>query len=178
LGVSYTHHYKSGLIACGNHTENVLGWFSYADIGSMGVFQPLGDLTKVEIFELAKYLNEEYYNDEVIPKSLYDGTTKPAAELEDSSEDPFDYYLMSHICARIIRYQTPPKQLIADMSISMNFSKYSVDEISKNVYEAFRRSKLSVYKRAQSAPILILSNRSMGFSSREPILNSFDHTTI
>lgn len=171
LGFSYTHKNKSGILACGNHTENVLGWFSFGDIGSMGVYQPIGDLTKTEIFELAEHINA-VEGIEIIPKNLYDGSMKPAAELEDSSEDPFDYYLMSIICEKIIRNGYTPDQIIKGLCTNYELSKkYSVEDIKKNVYEAWKRSKISVYKRGQSAPILILSNRSMGFSSRETIIN-------
>lgn len=172
IGFALTHKNKSGILACGNHTENVLGWFSFGDIGSMGVMQPIGDLTKVEIFELADHINTTNKR-EIIPKCLYDGSMKPAAELEDSSEDPFDYVIMSHICERIIRYGQSPSQIMEDMEISLKFATYSREVLLNAVNEAWRRSKFSVYKRAQSAPVLILSNRSIGFSSRETIINHY-----
>lgn len=173
IGFALTHKNKSGLLACGNHTENVLGFFTFADIGSMGVMQPIGDLTKVEVFELAEYINK-INSCEIIPKCLYDGSMKPSAELEDNSgDDPFDYVLMSHICERIIRYGQVPSQILEDMEISFKFNSYSREVLSNAVNEAWKRSKFSVYKRAQSAPVLILSNRSIGFSSRETIINHF-----
>ena len=173
LGFSVTHKHKSGILACGNHTENVLGFFTFADIGSMGVMQPVGDLTKVEIFEIAEYINR-HEGREIIPKKLYDGTMKPSAELEDNTgDDPFDYEVMSHICERIIRHGYTPHQIIEEMEISLKFKEYSREYLHNTVHDAWKRSKFSVYKRAQSAPVLILSNRSIGFSSRETIINHY-----
>lgn len=171
-GVSLTHYHKSALVSCGNHTENSLSWFSLGDIGNFcGIYQPVGDLSKTEIFDLCRYINEVYEGREVIPASLYDGSVKPAAELEDSSVDPFNYILMSHICEMLVRYQYSPEKLITHMMINMKYRDYGADVIRENVYEAFRRIKMGAFKRAQSSPVLILSNRSFGFSMRDPILN-------
>lgn len=173
LGFSYTHKNKSGIVACGNHTENVLGFFGFGDIGSMGVYQPIGDLTKTEIYALARYINEEVEKREVIPACLYDGSMKPAAELEDNNEDPFDYEIMSVICEKIIRQGETPNQIIDELTRTRNYRNYTTDEIKDNVNKAWVLSKRSVFKRAQSAPVLILSNRSIGFSSRETIINHY-----
>jgi NAD+ synthetase len=172
LGFAKANRNKTGILACGNHTENVLGWFTYGDIGSMGVLQPIGDLTKTEIFELCEFINCNK-NDEIIPTKLFDGSMKPAAELEDSKEDPFDYYLMSFICERIIRYGEVPSEIMSIIKMNGNFSKYPESVLYDNVILAWHKSKLSVYKRAQSAPVLILSNRSIGFSSRETIIDHY-----
>jgi len=173
LGFSYTHKYKSGVVACGNHTENVLGFFGFGDIGSMGVYQPIGDLTKVELYELAKCINEEIEHCEIIPKRLYNGEMKPAAELEDIKEDPFDYEIMSVICEKIIREGETPKQIFNELRTAFRYSGLSDEYLSENIDKAWTLSKRSVYKRAQSAPVLILSNRSIGFSSRETIINHY-----
>jgi NAD+ synthase (glutamine-hydrolysing) len=173
LGFSYTHKNKSGIVACGNHTENVLGFFGFGDIGSMGVYQPIGDMTKTEIYDLARYINEEVEHKEIIPACLYDGTMKPAAELEDNNEDPFDYEIMSVICEKIIRLGETPDQIYAEMSTAHPYKKYTKEYIKENVDKAWVLSKRSVFKRAQSAPVLILSNRSIGFSSRETIINHY-----
>ncbi|MFW9313357.1 hypothetical protein ACN9ON_12685, partial [Glaesserella parasuis] len=92
--------------------------------------------------------------------------------------DPFDYFLMSGICAEIIRHRKTAKQLMADFDAKTltpdyfptrwaDVYDYDRDVFEANAKDAVRRSKISVYKSAQSAPILILSPRSRGFSARE-----------
>jgi NAD+ synthase (glutamine-hydrolysing) len=173
-------------VATGNHTEIVEGWANFHDIGSIGVHSIIGDLTKIEVFEFAKWINEKIYKREIIPHELYDGTIKPAAELVDASEDPFDYFVRSGIDAEMIRNRKMPEQLIKDFKdhkLTSEFFpkgwdgkdvyKLTEEEFTKQVYEAFKNSKRSVFKAAQSAPIVIISPRSRGFSNRETIINYY-----
>ncbi|NJO88897.1 MAG: hypothetical protein HC831_08030 [Chloroflexia bacterium] len=103
-GLAASHRFGSGIVATGNHTEIVLGWASFHDIGSIGVHALIGDLTKLELFELADYINHELYGEEVIPHDIYNGTFKPSAELPDApGDDPIDYSIYSGICSLLIR---------------------------------------------------------------------------
>ncbi|OGJ17878.1 hypothetical protein A3K73_08025 [Candidatus Pacearchaeota archaeon RBG_13_36_9] len=69
----------------------------YGDVG--GAFAPLGDLNKIEVVELAKYLNKEVFKEEVIPKSLIPDELwqfrkdqiEPSAELKDNQVDPMKF---------------------------------------------------------------------------------------
>jgi len=112
-GLASCHRFKSGIVACGNHTEIVLGWASFHDIGSIGVHSPIGDLTKLELFELCKHINKRFhslgYVEHVIPEDLFNGKIIPAAELPDSKYDPIDYYIQSGLCAEIIRMRKTKK---------------------------------------------------------------------
>jgi len=186
IGLSIANFVGAGIVSTGNHTENVLGWFTFHDIGSIGVYQPIGDLSKLELFDLSGYINQ-CYGSELIPKELWDEEcrTQPAAELADSSDDPFDYQIYSGICAEIIRARKLPRDLIRDFDMrrlnedafpaTKHFDYYADREkFEKAVNDAYARSKRSVYKCAQAAPLLILSPRSRGFSSRETILNFYD----
>jgi NAD+ synthase (glutamine-hydrolysing) len=184
-GLALCHHFKTGIVATGNHTEMVLGWATFHDIGSVGVHSPIADLTKLEIFALAKYINQ-YYADEIIPASLYDGSVKPAAELVDAKDDPFDYRIISGICASLIRERKNPTQIMADFDekcLNPDFfpevdGEIIYDFCSRKVFQenvdlAFRLSKRSVYKQAQAAPIVCISPRTRGFSSRETLINFY-----
>ncbi len=185
-GLAASHHFKSGILATGNHTEVVLGWASFHDIGSVGVHAPIGDLTKLEVYGLAAYINERF-GKEIIPKALYDGSFQPRAELADSFEDPFDYYVMSGICAEIIRNRKGFTALIEDYknrTLTPDFfppdpsgrtiyQHCGMEEFKRQVEEAIRRSQASVFKSAQAAPTVIISPRSRGFSSRETIINKY-----
>lgn len=183
-GLATSHTFKTGIVAAGNHTEIVEGWASFHDIGSIGVHSLIGDLTKLELYEFAKFINS-WFKKEVIPHVLYDGTVKPAAELADADEDPLDYYVRSGICAMLIRDKSAPtdiirlfvlKQLPEDYFTPYPDGKtvydvYTTDGFIDQVKQCYNNSKRSVYKTAQSAPTVIISPRSRGFSSRETILN-------
>ena len=186
-GLASCHRFNSGIVACGNHTEIVLGWASFHDIGSIGVHSPIGDLTKLELFELCKHINKRFhslgYVEHVIPEGLYNGKIIPAAELPDSKYDPIDYYIQSGLCAEIIRMRKTKKQLISDFEnkrLTEDFfpkdiyEKYTMEQFVKEVDFTLRKSRISVFKAAQGAPIVILSPRSRGFSNRETIINKYE----
>jgi len=185
-GLAACHRFNSGIVACGNHTEIVLGWASFHDIGSIGVHSPIGDLTKLELFELCKHINKKFhklgYVEHVIPEGLFNGKITPAAELPDSMEDPIDYYIQSGLCAEIIRCKKTKTQLINDFEnkrLTKDFfpediyEKYTMEQFITEVDFTLRKSRISVFKAAQAAPIVILSPRSRGFSNRETIINKY-----
>lgn len=185
-GLAACHRFNSGIVACGNHTEIVLGWSSFHDIGSIGVHSPVGDLTKLELYEFCECINDRFMNlgyvDHVIPEELYNGKITPAAELPDSKYDPIDYYIQSGLCAEVIRNRKSKNQLLKDFSdkkLTPDFfptdvyEKYTIDQFSKEVDFTMRKSRISVFKAAQGAPIVILSPRSRGFSNRETIINKY-----
>jgi NAD+ synthase (glutamine-hydrolysing) len=187
-GLAAAHTFGSAIVATGNHTEIVLGWANFHDIGSVGVMSLIGDLTKVEIFQLAKYINEKIYNDEIIPKNLYDGSTDPAAELADANKDPWDYYVVSGICALLIRRMKSIEEIL-DMFINHSlpsdyfpknpfghdvYNLVDFEEFKKNVIICFNRCKANVFKSAQAAPVVMISPISRGFSTREVIINKYE----
>jgi len=185
-GLTSTRHFKSAIAATGNHTEIVHGWSTFHDIGSVGAHSPLGDLTKVEVFEIADHINRRAGH-EIIPKGLYDGTVPPMAELADAKEDPFDYYVISGIDAEMIRNRKSVDDIIqAYRRHTLTAEFFPPGPDGKDVYarvdlkgfadatwDAFERSKRSVFKAAQAAPIVIISPRSRGFSDRETIINRY-----
>lgn len=185
-GLSASHLFGSGIVATGNHTEIVLGWANFHDIGSIGAHSIIGDMTKMEIFEMARFINAKYRK-EIIPTNLYDGSTKPAAELADAKDDPFDYYLVSGICAEIIRENKDLSDLISDYQNKKLKQEYfprypdgrSIYEVVNEeqfinaVDMCFKKSRTSVFKSAQGAPVVIISPRSRGFSNRETIINKY-----
>lgn len=206
FGLSITNYLSAigkpaGILATGNHTENVLGWCNFHDIGSVGVMQPIGDLTKLEVVQLGAWLNQRY-NAELVPWEIINGAMPdrvleavighergdpaqrvvPMAELGDAREDPFDYYVYSGVCAYLIRDRETPESLMErfdSRSLSVDYFpaeliySYSRSVFEAACYDAESRSRRSVYKTAQHAPALIQSRRSRGFSSRETLINHF-----
>ncbi|MFW6273203.1 MAG: nitrilase-related carbon-nitrogen hydrolase [bacterium] len=181
-GISASHQFKTGIVATGNHTEIVLGWASFHDIGSIGVHAIIGDLTKIELFELSEYINKSEGR-EIIPVDIFNGKFKPAAELPDANEDPIDYWVQSGICASLIRDRKSKEDLIVDFKNNLLNTDYfpKMDEVYKYNEEqwdeqldfAISKMRFSVFKAAQGAPTVIISPRSRGFSNRETLINFY-----
>jgi NAD+ synthase (glutamine-hydrolysing) len=176
----------TGILPTGNHTENYLGWCNFHDIGSIGVMQIIGDLTKTEIFALCEYINKDKYHN-AIPLELLDGRVEPMAELDDTDVDPFDYYLRSGISAEMLRERATPASLVEQFDLKMlNKHSFPGDKIYtysravfiENCEDTARRSQKSVYKSGQHAPILVLSKRSRGFSARETLINHYRWSSV
>ena len=186
-GLSSTHYFKTAIVSTGNHTEIVLGWANFHDIGSIGVHAIIGDLSKTELFEFAKYINENIKCTKPIPEELYNGEVLPAAELVDTTVDPYDYFIVSGICCEMIRKKKDPFTLIEDYKNSnltidyfpLNWEGKSIyenctlEEFEKEVWKAFNSAKISVFKAGQAAPTAIISPRSRGFSNREANINKW-----
>jgi NAD+ synthetase len=183
-GLASTHIFGSGIVATGNHTEIVLGWATFHDIGSIGVHALIGDLTKMELYELARYINKFLYQKEVIPPDLFNGKFVPAAELPDAKEDPIDYTVQSGICAMLIRDRKNQKQILKEIYEEIPNPDYfpSIDEVRKYDKEGLKKQiqfavnamKRSVFKAGQGAPTPIISPRSRGFSNRETLINYYN----
>lgn len=90
-----------------NKVESMLGYCTlYGD--SVGAFSPIGDLTKVQLFEIAKELNKRF-GKEVIPVGLLPVIERdamhwemaPSAELKEHQFDPMKWfyhdYLADHL---------------------------------------------------------------------------------
>jgi len=87
--MSFVNQQKGFLINTSNKTELSLGYSTlYGDMA--GTISPLGDLTKPEVYALAKWIN---VSRNVIP--TYVMKRKPSAELRENQVDPFDYERMS-----------------------------------------------------------------------------------
>ncbi len=83
--MSYVNQQKGFLINTSNKTELTLGYSTlYGDMA--GTISPLGDLTKPDVYALARWINRER---NLIPNFVME--RKPSAELREGQVDPFDY---------------------------------------------------------------------------------------
>ncbi len=82
----------------GNKLETAIGYATlYGDVG--GAIAPIADLTKIEIIEMARFINNEVFNREVIPKVLLPTNLwifdkdqiEPSAELKNNQVDPMKF---------------------------------------------------------------------------------------
>jgi NAD+ synthase (glutamine-hydrolysing) len=89
------------LINTSNKTELTLGYGTlYGDLA--GTIGPLGDLTKVEVYEVARWINSKSGKQKaMIPQFVME--RKPSAELKADQVDPFDYETISPELEKLVR---------------------------------------------------------------------------
>ena len=185
---------KYGLIFTnnGNKTEVALGYATlYGDVN--GAVAPIADLYKVQVRELAQFLNAQVYCREVIPENLISGATVPSAELSEAQDvtrglgDPIKYGYHDAVLRQMIEYRRHPVdflQWFVDGAL--------LDEIGWDDREQFRayfpdvqswiadlewvarQVRITTFKRIQAPPIVVLSKRAFGFDLRESQLPAYE----
>ncbi|XOV80578.1 MAG: NAD(+) synthase [Aestuariibacter sp.] len=172
----------------GNKVEIALGYATlYGDVG--GVIAPIGDLTKAEVFDMARYLNQQIFQSEVIPHSLLpddlfrfpEEGIAPSAELRDAQIDPmkFGYHCAMLEKATSFQKAGPEDILIwylnGELHSQLDIRPALLERWGMNEPEAFVADlewfyeciRKSVFKRIQSPPIILTSPSAYGFDIRE-----------
>ena len=169
----------------GNKTELALGYTTlYGDLG--GAVSPIGDLYKVQVFELGRYLNNVVYKREVIPENLLNMKTVPSAELSLEQDvtsgkgDPIKYGYHDAVLRQMIEYRHHPIDFLR-----WYLSGELFDQLQWGNWDTFveyftepqswlddlewiaGQLRTSFFKRVQSPPIIVLSKRAFGFDLRE-----------
>ncbi len=167
----------------GNKLEVALGYATlYGDVN--GVFAPIGDLTKVEVFKMAKYINKWY--GETIPSSLipdddFNFDIAPSAELKENQLDPMKWGYHDRMLELMLEFKKHSPEdfmrwyingeLCTKMRIKDNlFTKYNLDnpKVFIDDLEWFVSTiQKNVFKRVQSPPIVLLSKTAFGYDLRE-----------
>lgn len=146
------------LLNTSNKSELATGYGTlYGDMaGGLGV---LGDCYKVQVYELAKYINR---NIEIIPNNII--TKAPSAELRPDQKDSDslpDYDLLDKVLYQYIEQQKGPDEIK-----QMGFDDALVDRILKMVNK-------NEYKRNQFCPIIRISPKAFGVGRRMPIVGKY-----
>ena len=146
------------LLNTSNKSELATGYGTlYGDMaGGIGV---LGDCYKLQIFELAQYINR---NSEVIPKNIL--IKPPSAELRPGQKDSDslpEYAVLDKILYQYIELQKDPQQIK-----DLGFDAAVVDRILKMV-------NVNEYKRNQFCPIIRISPKAFGVGRRMPIVGKY-----
>ncbi|MHA1732555.1 MAG: NAD(+) synthase [Promethearchaeota archaeon] len=172
----------------GNKLEIALGYATlYGDVG--GAIAPIGDLTKVEVFEMARFLNEEVFHREVvsnalIPDELYRfGRDKiaPTAELKDDQVDPMKFGYHDALLEAMTDFKkVAPSDVLRwylEGTVEENLGvttelleRWGLDDPATFVEDLEWFARLvstSVFKRVQAPPIVITSKSSYGYDIRE-----------
>ena len=178
---------KYGLIftSNGNKTEVALGYATlYGDVS--GAVAPIGDLYKVQVFALARFLNEEVYGHEVVPENLLSGEVVPSAELSAAQDvtkglgDPIKYGYHDAVLRQMIEYRRHGVDFLQwfiagallerlEWGDEARFRDYFPDAQSwvDDLEWIERQLRINYFKRIQAPPIIVLSKRAFGFDLRE-----------
>jgi len=170
---------------CGNKLEAMLGYGTlYGDWG--GAFGPIGDLTKIEVYELAKYINKRFKKEcgfSPIPKSVIDfKVNPPSAELRSNQVDPIKIGYHCAIVEKVMDYRKVGFDQIVkwwhagilhkELDIPLEYMEgvMSAAAFHSDINWVERQMKISVFKRVQSPPNIITSKTAFGYDLRESIL--------
>ncbi len=135
--------YKAMLISTDDKSECAVGSFVlYGDAG--GSLQPIGDLYKSEIYELAKYMNRE---NELIPQGIIDRA--PTSELSPNQKDEDllpPYSVLDKILRAYLEEGKTADEIVKKLRVK-----------SETVHDVLNRINQSDLKRRQTAPALQVS---------------------
>jgi NAD+ synthase (glutamine-hydrolysing) len=170
------------LVSNGNETEMALGYATlYGDMS--GGVDLLGDLSKTDVYAVARYVNERY-GEPVIPPAVFE--VEPSAELSAGQTDPFDYDVVAPVVTALLEERRSPAELVARFaardldpalfdvaSADSVYERYDADSFSDLVYDTYRKFTRAAFKRVQASPIIAVSKRAFGTDLREPIINEW-----
>ena len=146
------------LLNTSNKSELATGYGTlYGDMaGGLGV---LGDVYKVQVFALAKYINREK---EIIPANII--KKPPSAELRPGQKDSDslpEYDTLDRVLYEYIELRNGPKEIIGK-----GFDPALVARVLKLV-------NTNEYKRNQFCPIIRISCKAFGVGRRVPIVGKY-----
>jgi NAD+ synthase (glutamine-hydrolysing) len=141
----------------GNKTEIALGYCTlYGDMaGGIGA---LGDVSKLEVYKLAEYINKNA-GKQIIPKTVLE--KKPSPELKECQFDPFDFDVVSPLVDEIIENRRSKQDLI-----KMGYPREAVED-------TYRRVRNSEYKRRQATPCIKITPKAFGIGWKMPMINKY-----
>jgi NAD+ synthase (glutamine-hydrolysing) len=141
-----------------NKSECAVGYGTlYGDMN--GGLAVLGDVYKMEIFRLARFINRDF---EIIPENTI--TKPPSAELRPDQKDSDslpEYHDLDRMLFAYIEMNLSPKEIVA-----MGFDEPIVNRVIRMV-------NMNEYKRFQAAPILRISSKAFGFGRRMPLVAKY-----
>lgn len=177
------------IINNGNKIEGALGYATlYGD--TIGCLAPLQDVTKVELFDIARSINQ-MMNQEVIPYNLLPEiendhikwVTPPSAELKNDQLDPMKWFYHDQIIQILTEYpgygieklmQQYLDKSIYDTELGKWIRYYGLDdphEFIEDLEWVLQKFQSGVFKRLQTPPIVMVSRGCFGSDFRENQVN-------
>ena len=149
------------LLNTGNKSEMAVGYCTlYGDMA--GGVSVISDVYKTEVFSLCRWVNEHYYQKEIIPNEII--TKPPSAELRPGQKDTDslpEYDELDEILRLYIE-----EQLGSSDIVKHGFKEETVRKITRLV-------DFNEYKRRQAAPGLRISSKAFGYGRRLPIVQGW-----
>jgi NAD+ synthase (glutamine-hydrolysing) len=146
------------LLNTSNKSELATGYGTlYGDMA--GGLAVLGDCYKLQVYELAKYINRD---NEIIPVHII--SKPPSAELRPGQKDSDslpDYSILDKLLYQYIEWSKGPDEIK-----STGFDPLLVDKVLKLV-------NTNEYKRNQFCPIIRVSPKAFGVGRRVPIVGKY-----
>jgi len=164
IWMGLSNQYGHLVLACGNKSELAVGYSTiYGD--AVGGFAPLKDVLKTQVWELARWRNDEAKRrGETMPIPENTITKPPSAELSPGQLDSDllpDYHLLDDLLDDYIERDRGSAELVAD-----GFDREVVEGVLRMVDQA-------EYKRRQYPPGPKISVRNFGRDRRLPITNAW-----
>jgi len=161
--MAWANKFHTVVLNTGNKSEYAVGYCTlYGDMnGALGV---ISDLYKSEVYALAEWMNEYYYEREVIPMASL--TKAPSAELRPDQKDSDslpDYLTLDSILRAYLEHEKEVLEIT-----NMGFDVGLVNDI-------LNRVDISEFKRYQSAPGLKISKIAFGVGRRRPLVQKWKH---
>lgn len=147
--MAYSNLTGSLLLTTGNKSEYATGYSTlYGDM--CGGLAPIGDLTKKQVYDLARFYNHQ---SEIIPHFIID--RPPSAELRPNQKDQDSLPEYDQLDAAVIRIVEKKQKVKTDTD------RWLISKLMK-----------TEFKRWQAPPILKVSSHSFGRGRRYPISHS------
>lgn len=158
LLMAFSNKFNYMLLNTGNKSELAVGYCTlYGDMaGGLGI---ITDLYKTDVYKMAHWLNNEYFQREVIPKDILE--KPPSAELRPDQKDTDslpDYDRLDSILKAYIEEQLSDEEISA-----RGFDRELVSHITAMVDRM-------EYKRYQAVPGLKVSAKAFGMGRRWPLV--------
>ena len=175
----------------GNKLETALGYTTlYGDVN--GAIAPIADLTKTEVYAMARLLNNEIFRTEVIPSYLFpdelfrftEEKILPSPELKKDQINPMKFGYHCALLEAVTDYKRKTMEdfirwylngeLHKRLGISIELmQRWGVDDpkVFTDDLEWFVSTvQKSIFKRIQTPPIVITSRSAYGYDIRESML--------
>lgn len=156
------------VLSTGNKSEMSVGYATlYGDMN--GAINPLGDLYKMEVYALARWLNEG--GKEIIPMAIIDKA--PSAELapDQKDEDSLPPY---PLLDAVLKLEIEGKSLGHAERVALEDAVASYPEVRR---EIVRKLDMAEFKRRQAPPIIRVHARSFGSGWQFPVAQQFKRWT-
>lgn len=162
--MAFANKFQALALATGNKSEFSMGYSTlYGDM--CGALAPIGDLYKVEVYELSRFFNE---GGEVIPERTI--TKAPSAELRPGQVDQDSlppYELLDEALRILVEQELDPPEAL--MILKQKFPEAELPLLEK----IHRTVRINEYKRNQAPPILRVSGRAFGSGRLYPLTCSY-----